>query len=298
MTPATASRAKAHSACLGIVSLLAILFTATGSPAQEPPYFVTYSDYMEEQGNLEVAFKGAWGTPDHGNSFRSGTLEFEYGALGWWTTEVYLSGQSTSNDSTIFTGYRWENRFRPLPREYFINPVFYVEYEAVNFADRSFLEVTGHATQQDLLIPNASARQVVERALETKLILSGNVRGWNFSENFIAEKALNESDPWEFGYALGVSRPLANAASVRNCIFCRERFIAAAEMFGGLGDTNGFGIHATSQYLGPIIAYDVPRGPTIAFSTDFGLNDNSVPRIYRIKISYEFEQIFRRKASK
>lgn len=291
-------RASLRSFCQGIVFLLIVHFIASFSAAQEPPYFVTYSDYMEEQGNLELDFKGAWGTPKYGNQFRSGTMEFEYGALGWWTTEVYLSGQSTANDSTIFTGYRWENRFRPFPREYFINPVLYVEYEAVNFADRSFLEVTGHATQQDLLVPNNLARQEIERSLETKLILSSNVWGWNISENFIAEKALNESEPWEFGYALGLSRPLANAASARNCTFCRERFIAAAELFGGLGDSNGFGLRATSQYLGPIISYDVPKGPTVAFSTDFSLNDNSVPRIYRIRVSYEFEQIFRRKGSK
>lgn len=298
MKAASAFPANARVACLELVFLLAFLFSAIVSRAQEPPYFVTYSDYMEEQGNLEVEFKGAWGTPTYGNQFRSGTVEFEYGALGWWTTEVYLSGQNTANDSTIFTGYRWENRFRPFPRDYIINPVFYVEYEDVNFADRSFLEVTGHATQQDLLIPNSVARQDIERSLETKLILSSNVKGWNISENFIAEKALNDNEPWEFGYALGVSRPLANAASARNCTFCRERFIAAAEMFGGLGDGNGFGLRATSQYLGPILSYDIPKGPNVAFSIDFGLNDNSVPRIYRIKVSYEFEQIFRRKGSK
>jgi len=65
-------------------------------------------------------------SPKFGNPFVSGTLELEYGAKAWWTTEVYLAGQHTSNDSTIFTGFRWENRFRPLLREHFINPVLYV----------------------------------------------------------------------------------------------------------------------------------------------------------------------------
>ena len=27
-------------------------------------------------------------------------MEFEYGAKAWWTTELYLSGQTTANDST------------------------------------------------------------------------------------------------------------------------------------------------------------------------------------------------------
>src|SRR2546425_7253727 len=39
-------------------------------------------------------------------------LEFEYGVTAWWTSELYLDGQSTRNESTFFTGYRWENRFR------------------------------------------------------------------------------------------------------------------------------------------------------------------------------------------
>lgn len=56
----------------------------------------------------------------------------EYGATAWWTTEVYLSGQRTSNDSAVFTGYRWENRFRPLFHEHFINSVVYIEIISCN----------------------------------------------------------------------------------------------------------------------------------------------------------------------
>jgi hypothetical protein len=57
--------------------------------------------------------------------------------------------------------------------------------------------------------------------LELKLILSSNTHSWNISENFIAEKPLNYSDPWEFGYPLGVSRPLALQAKSKSCVFCR-----------------------------------------------------------------------------
>src|SRR5271170_3810984 len=112
--------------------------------AQEPPYFVTYSHDLEEPGNLEIAVKSAQASPKYANPFVSQTLELEYGATAWWTTEVYLAGQHTSNDSTIFTGFRWENRFRPLLREHFINPVLYVEYEHLTLADKGLLEVTGH----------------------------------------------------------------------------------------------------------------------------------------------------------
>ncbi|MGC2814943.1 MAG: hypothetical protein WA207_06020, partial [Candidatus Acidiferrum sp.] len=80
-------------------------FSAPSAMAQEPPYFVTYSDALEEPGNLEIAMKGVQAAPKNDNSFASGTLELEYGAKGWWTTEVYLSGQTTQNDSTVFTGF-------------------------------------------------------------------------------------------------------------------------------------------------------------------------------------------------
>lgn len=274
--------------------LLLVLVLPRLCVAQEPPYFVTYSDQMEEPGNLEVSLKGAAGTPKYGNSFLSETLELEYGMKGWWTTEFYFSGQHTFNDSTIFSGWRWENRFRPLAREHFVNPVLYVEYENVNFADRSLLEVTGHDSVSDLLLTNAQGRSETERSLETKLILSSHARGWDVSENFIAEKALNESEPWEFGYALGVSRPLALAARSKACVFCAENFSAGAELYGGLGTVDGFGLKATSHYLGPTVRFNIPHGPSIAFSPDFGLNDNALGVLYRFSVSYEFEQIFHR----
>ncbi len=133
-------------------------FTAPRAKAQEPPYQVTYSDSLEEPGNLEVAFKADEGNPKNGNRFESGTVELEYGATAWWTTEFYLQGQTTKNDSTIFTGVRWENRFRPLLGDHFINPVLYLEYEDVSAADRSLLEITGHASIADLVIPNGVER--------------------------------------------------------------------------------------------------------------------------------------------
>jgi hypothetical protein len=282
---------------LGISALLFLLFLlcpARPLHAQEPPYFVTYSDVMEEPGNLEISYKGIKAAPKNANAFNSGTVEFEYGLKAYWTTEVYLSGQTTQNDSTIFTGYRWENRFRPLMRTHFINPVLYAEYEHTSFADRSFLEVTGHQTISDLYLTNAQARTEVERAMELKLILSSNTRGWNISENFIAEKALNEPEPWEFGYALAVSRPLTLAAGSRACLFCRENFSAGLEMYGGLGTTDLFGWKQTSQYLAPVVQFNIPRGPSIGFEPAFGLNANSVGVLWRFKVSYEIEQIFGR----
>ena len=108
-----------------LFSLLAVLLPSRCS-AQENPYIVAYDHYMEKPGGLEVEYFSTFGTQRGGNDFHALWLEFEYGATAWWTTEFYLDGQSTFNDSTLFTGFHWENRFRPLKHEHFVNPVIYL----------------------------------------------------------------------------------------------------------------------------------------------------------------------------
>ena len=70
------------------------------------------------------------------------------------------------------------------------------------------LEVVGHDGQADLSEPNDEARQEHKHEAELKLILSSNLKDWNISENFIAEKNLGHA-PWEFGYAVGATPPAA-----------------------------------------------------------------------------------------
>ena len=156
--------------------------------AGEGPFFVTYTHQMEEPGNLEFSSKNVTGEPDGGYRFLGSALEFEYGVLGWWTTEVYLDGQATFGETTLFSGYRWENRFRVLPHEHWINPVLYVEFENINGADKTLLEVVNHDSQDDLVAPGAEARLEKQREIETKLILGSYIKGWTIAENFIAEK--------------------------------------------------------------------------------------------------------------
>jgi hypothetical protein len=274
----------------------AIAFSANAQV--ESPYFVTYSSALEEPGNLEIENQNIVASPKNANLFYAPTVEFEYGVTGWWTAEAYIQGQATQNDSAIMTGYRFESRFRPLPHEYWINPVLYVEYENVNKADKSFLEVTGNSTIADFQVSNAQLRKELERSIEGKLILSSNVKGWNLSENMIAEKAVNENEPWEFGYALAASRPLALAGSSKRCTYCRQNFLAGAEMFGGLGTRYNFGVGQTQQYFGPTVAFNAPWGVMFRFSPEFGLNDNSAAVLWRFGAAYEIQQFrdwFRRK---
>jgi len=274
--------------CRMVGILLLWTWAAQPSHAQESPYLVTYDHYLEEPGNLEVEYFSTLGTQRAGNGFHAYWVELEYGAKAWWTTEFYTDAQSTFGDGTLLTGFRWENRFRPLKREHFINPVAYVEYEQIREADKITKEVEGHDVESDHAESNALARKTLDHELEFKLLLSKTWKGWNVAVNPLATKNLLPSEAWEFGYALGASRPLALQASPESCNFCRENFIAGVELYGGLGDTESFGLHDTSHYLAAAVAWNLPSAWTIRFSPGFGLNDNSHRLLLRWGLSREF----------
>lgn len=269
-------------------SFLFVCLFACPAVSQESPYFVTYDHYLEEPGNLEVEYFSTFGTQHGGGDFHAYWVELEYGVKAWYTTELYLDGQTTFGDSTVFTGFRWENRIRLLKREHFVNPVLYFEYEQISDADKIIKEVEGHDVESDHAEFNALTRGNLKHEMELKLLLSRNWNGWNIAVNPIFTKNLLPSEPWEFGYAVGVSRPLALKASAQACNFCRENLIAGAEMYGGLGDTQSPGLHDTSHYLAPVIAWNIPSGWTLRLSPGFGLNDNSHRLLLRWGVSREF----------
>jgi hypothetical protein len=276
-------------ACVAAVLMLPRQASAQGN------YFVTYTHHMEEPGNLEFATKSVTGFPGAGNAFSGNAVELEYGVKTWWTSELYLDGQTTANESSVFTGFRLENRFRPLLQERWINPVLYAEFEDINSADKALLQVVGHDGVAAFL--NRNDRSEKKREVELRLILSSNFKGWNLAENMIAEKNI-AGNPWEFGYAVAVSRPLSLTASPNSCRICRENFAAGAELYGGLGDRYSFGLNNTSHYLAPTLAFDLPSGPTFSVSPAAGLNNNSHGFLLRFGVSYEISQAFPRLRAK
>jgi len=144
-------------------------FGTSSAFAQEHPYFVTYDHYLEEPRNLEIAVSSTTGIPRPGrNVYTAPWLELEYGARGWWTTELYLDAQATRGQGTVFSGFRWENRFRPLLREHWLNPVLYVELEDLNGADKTLLEVVGHDVAAGHALPNAEARRERKREVDAR----------------------------------------------------------------------------------------------------------------------------------
>jgi hypothetical protein len=278
-----------HWSLLGIAAALLVLPSGW---AGEGPFFITYTHQMEESGNLEVALKSVTGKPSNGSRLLGGAAEFEYGVKGWWTSELYLDGQTTRRQGAVFTGYRWENRFRLLPREHWINPVLYVEFENINGADKTLLEIVNHDGQDDLAVPNAEARREKKREIEAKLILSSYFKGWTIAENFIAEKNVRH-EPYEFGYAAGVSRPLALAAKPDRCNFCAENLQVGVEIYGGLGTTADFGLRGTSHYVAPTVEWTLANGTTFRVSPGFGVTETSARLLLRFGVSCEFDQLGR-----
>jgi len=112
------------------------------------------------------------------------------------------------------------------------------------------------------------------------------VGGWNIAENFIAEKNL-AGDPWEFGYSAAFSRPLALMASANECVWCRENFQVGAEFYGGLGTANNFTVHGTSQYVAPVVSWQVHEA-VFKISPTVGLTDESYRFMLRFGATYEF----------
>src|SRR5262245_1896368 len=170
--------------CAVLTALALVLLGVNDAEAQERPYFVTYDHYLEEPGNLEIATAATTGLPknDHA-SYTAPWLELEYGITGWWTSELYLEGVTTQGDGHGFTGWRFENRFRPLKGETRLNPVIYIEYERVSEASRIQKEIVGAGPLA--FEPIAELRTERFHEIEGKLILSSAVRGWNLAENLI-----------------------------------------------------------------------------------------------------------------
>lgn len=241
---------------------------------------------MEEPGNLDLELSTTNGIPRSGQqAYIAPYMEFEYGVTARWTSEIYLEGQSTVGDSTVFTGWRWENRYKLLAREHRINPVLYLEYENVNEASRIQKEIEGGGP--DFESPNSVLNGPRSHELEGKLILSSNYHDWNIAENFTLAKNFSESEGIEFGYALGLSRPLSSLASARECRFCRENFSVGAEVYGGLGSTLDFGPQGAAHYFAPVLSWTVSDNSTLRISPGVGLTHEASPVLIRFGYTYE-----------
>lgn len=272
-----------RTAILSVVFALGPLAIAS---AQERPYFVTYDHYLEERGNLEVAVATTTGIPKNAERvYTAPWIELEVGVTGWWTTELYLEGVTARGNGSAFTGWRLENRFRPLRSEHRINPVVYVEYESINEASRMQKEIVGAGSIPFEPIDDLTEEHAHE--LEAKLILSSAVGAWNVSENFIIEKNLSESEGFEYGYSVGVARHLGGLARGTECRLCPENFAVGVEAYGGLGSSEGFERHDQRHYVAPVLSWRLSDRSTVKASVGFGLTSASDHALVRVGYAYE-----------
>jgi hypothetical protein len=242
--------------------------------AQQNPYFVTYDHHLEERQNLEISTQSTIGIQKRDRpTYLGQLLELEYGVTSWWSSALYLEGASQHHDSTVFAGFRLENRFKPFS-ERKINPVFYFEYENINEASRIRKDIVGHAAPSDESL--SELRGETAQEIEAKLIFSSDLKNWSIAENFIVEKNLSEDEGFEFGYALGVFRPLP----VRN-------LSVGLELYGGLGSTEQFGFKDTAHYLAPVLVWNLVRNQAFKLSPGFGLTANGDRMLLRFGYTYE-----------
>jgi hypothetical protein len=271
---------------LSALAALLISLSILPASAQERAYFVTYDHYLEERGNLEIAVATTTGIPKKGNRvYTAPWIEIEYGVTGWWTAELYFEGVTSRGDGRAFTGWRFENRFRPFRDEHRVNPVIYVEYENINEATRIQKEIVGAGGIH--FEPIADLRREHAHELEGKLILSSVVGAWNVAENFILEKNLSASEGVELGYSVGVSRSLGTVARGTSCRVCPENFVVGLEAYGGLGSTVAFQRADQRHYLAPVIGWHVADRTTLKTSVAFGLTDKSDRYLVRVGFAYE-----------
>ena len=152
------------------------------------------------------------------------------------------------------------------------------QFENINGADKNLLEVVAQDGEGDLTEPNSETRPEKKRELEAKLILGSYFKGWTFAENFIAEKNIRH-EPFEFGYAIGVSRPLALAARPDRCNLCLENFQAGVEIYGGLGTHEHFGLDGTSHYVAPTLAWTAANGMRFTVAPTWTFNAATTPAL-------------------
>ena len=257
---------------------IVLLTASVDAQDREQRYFITYDHYMEEPKTLEISTWPVIGRSEDLNPFVATWTEFEYGITKRWTSEFYFDWQHTKHEGNLFTGVRFETRYRPFRETRKINPVLYLEYEHLNGADKTLKEIVGFDSKEDLAVPNSVARHEQEREIEPKLILSSDFGEWNLAENFISSKDVN-GGPWEFGYAVGLSRSLTAS----------QHFAAGVEVYGGLGTWHQFTFRNTSQYIAPVLMWTLRSETTLHFSPGWGVTDQSVGTLIRFAVSQEID---------
>lgn len=175
--------------------------------AGEGGYFVTYSSKIEK-GEKTLMLMNDFTRPselkrhDGQNDYNAQMLELEWHPTDQYATEIMFESFIDANGEKKYTGFRWENRYRLFKDETFLNPMIYVEYENLHRATRFKMETSGWVITPYL--ESQGDEPLMERILESRLVLSQDVGRTNIAFNWINETDLRTGRT-DFGYALGVA---------------------------------------------------------------------------------------------
>ena len=252
--------------------------------------FILYNHHTPEAGEKEVMFMNDLGQEPDGTRYAAQMIEVEYGITDRWATGFMIEGQATSGEGGYhFTGWRWENRYRPFEYGTPLNPVLYVEWEDLGEDTKYKMEVSGRT---DATVREKSRPR--ERILETRLILGQDIsRRLDVAFNWINEHDL-DTGVTAFGYALGLNYKVAELPnSVRHIEEehgYHPEVRAGVELFGGLGDSDK-GITAdagvTEHYLGFNMLLHLTKNAMVKFGGAIGLTNVSED-LFRLALGYEF----------
>lgn len=179
-----------------IKRLLSILVVMTGVAtfAGNDGYFTTYNHHIEA-GKWELMLMNDYTVPSSLNRaegeghYFSQMIELEYEIAGRFATEFMIEGfEDVESGKSMFTGFRWENRFKLFEDETFLNPLIYAEYEHLQKETRYKMEVSGWVKPPYDEEDNGVEKD--ERILETRIILSHDFNNANIAFNWINETDL------------------------------------------------------------------------------------------------------------
>lgn len=252
--------------------------------------FILYNHHTADEGEREIMLMNDFGQDFDGTRYAAQMVELELGVTDRWTTEFMIEGQTTSGEGGYnFTGWRWENRYRPFEYGTFLNPVLYAEWEDLSEDTKYLMEVSGRTDAEE----HEKARPR-ERIFETRLIL-----GQDITERLdVAFNWINESDfdtgVTAFGYAAGLNYKLTKRPNhvrhIEEEHGYHPEIRLGVELFGGLGDSDK-GITAdsgvTAHYLGVNALYHMTQKVMVKFGGAIGLTNVSQD-LFRLAVGYEF----------
>lgn len=169
-------------------------------------YLTTYSHHIEK-GELELMLMNDLTSPSSIRKEREGLgdyfshmIELDYSVTDQLVVEFMPEWfEDVNTGKSMFTGFRYEVRYKLFHDDVPLNPQVYAEYEDLHIATRYKMEVSGWVNPPYTITEKEEDR---ERILESRLILSQDVGPATVAANWINESDMNNGVT-AFGYSLG-----------------------------------------------------------------------------------------------